>query len=161
MSHAVGGLVLRVLLPQGWAERANMPPGRVFSAPSPDADRPGGQLRVTVDEPLEILPGETLDDRLRTVLDEVAYADSGQRFHESTGDSTLGRVVCAAFNHPRFGIVQVWVSGGRKGTVMGTYTMSLEQTVAQEMVDAQAIMESADLAELDPAGPHSAWPSPY
>ena len=153
MSHAVGGLVLRVLLPDGWVERANMPPGRVFAAG--DADRPGGQLRVTVDEPLEILPGETFDDRLWVVLDEVAYADSGQRFHESTGDSTLGRVVTAAYHHPRFGIVQVWVSGGRRGTVMATYTMSLDETVAQELIDAQGIVESAELVELDPAGPHS------
>lgn len=154
MSRAVGGLVLRVLLPEGWAERENLPPGRVFYAP-PAGERHGGQLRVTVDEPLDIEPGESLDERLWTVLDEVAYADRGQRFHEYTGDSTLGRIVTAAYHHPRFGIVQVWVTGGRKGTVMATYTMSLEDTVAQELIDAQGIVESADLAELDRAAPHS------
>jgi hypothetical protein len=29
---------------------------------------------------------------------------------------------------------------------MATYTMSLEETVAQELIDAQGIVESADLA---------------
>jgi hypothetical protein len=150
----VGGLVLRVLLPEGWAVRENLPPGRVFRAPAM-GERPGGQLRVTVDEPLEVEPGESLDERLWIVLDEVAYSDRGQRFHEFTGDSTLGRMVTAAYHHPRFGIVQVWVAAGRKGTVMATYTMSLEDTVAQELIDAQGIVESADLTELDPAAPHS------
>ena len=154
MSHAVGGFVLRVLLPQGWAERMNMPPGHVYGAGDPS--RPGGQLRVTVDEPVEVLPGETLDERLWTVLEEIAYADTGERIHKSAGDSTLGRIVTAAFHHPRFGIVQIWVSGGPKGTVMGTYTMYLEDTVAHELVQSQGIMESADLAELDPTSPHSA-----
>ena len=90
--------------------------------------------------------------------DEVITPDHGQRFHESAGDSTLGRLVTAAYQHPRFGIVQVWVSGGPQGTVMATYTMSLEDTVAQELIDAQAIVESADLA-----GPHAvshATPAP-
>jgi hypothetical protein len=80
------------------------------------------------------------------VLDQVAAADHGQRFHEFTGDSTLGRMVTAAYQHPRFGLVQIWVSGGPRGTVMATYTMSLEETVAQELIDAQGIVESADLA---------------
>lgn len=144
------GPMLRVLLPAGWAERENQPPGRVFQTkphPGPDgADRPGGSLRVTVDEPLEVGAGETLDDRLWAVLDQVAAADKGQRFHESAGDSTLGRMVTAAYHHPRFGLVQIWVTGGPVGTVMATYTMSLEETVAQEMIDAQGIVESADLA---------------
>ena len=160
MSHAVGGLVLRVLLPDGWAERTNLPPGRVFCAPR-QGERAGGQLRVTVDEPLDVADGENIDERLWTVLDEVAFADRGQRFHEYTGDSTLGRMVTAAYHHPRFGIVQVWVTGGAKGTVMATYTMSLEDTVAQELIDAQGIVESADLVELDPAAPHTNWPRPY
>jgi hypothetical protein len=155
------GPILRVLLPGGWTERENQPPGRVFQASS---ERPGGSLRVTVDEPLEIGEGETLDDRLWAVLDQVAAADHGQRFHEYTGDSTLGRIVTAAYQHVQFGLVQIWVSGGPKGTVMATYTMSLEETVAQELIDAQGIVESADLdgsvvmprrAKADPAPPHA------
>ncbi len=145
------GPILRVLLPSGWAELQNHPPGRVFraggGAPGPDgAGGQGGWLRVTVDEPVEVLPDETLDERLWAVLDGVAAADRGQRFHEFAGDSTLGRMVTAAYQHPRFGLVQVWVSGGPRGTVMATYTMSLEATVAQELIDAQGIVESADLA---------------
>jgi hypothetical protein len=151
------GPILRVLLPAGWTECENQPPGRVFLA---STERPGGSLRVTVDEPLEVLAGETLDDRLWAVLDQVANPDHGQRFHEHTGDSTLGRIVTAAYQHPRFGLVQIWVSGGPKGTIMATYTMSLEETVAQELVDAQGIVESADLGgplslppKLDPVPP--------
>ena len=154
------GPILRVLLPGGWCERQFQSPGRVFQAGDDQAasDRPGGSLRVTVEEPVEVAPGETLDERLWAVLDEVITPDHGQRFHESAGDSTLGRLVTAAYQHPRFGIVQVWVSGGPQGTVMATYTMSLEDTVAQELIDAQAIVESADLA-----GPHAvshATPAP-
>ena len=136
------GPILRVLLPAGWVERENQPPGRVFIA---STERPGGSLRVTVDEPLEVRAGETLDERLWAVLDEVAAADHGERFHEFTGDSTLGRMVTAVYQHATFGLVQIWVSGGPKGTVMATYTMSLEETVAQELIDAQGIVESADL----------------
>ena len=153
---------LRVLLPSGWAELHYHPPGRVFRAgcPAESADvaaqeAQGGWLRITVDEPLEVRPGETIDERLWAVLDEVAAADHGQRFHEFTGDSTLGRMVTAAYQHPRFGLVQIWVSGGPRGTVMATYTMSLEDTVAQELIDAQGIVESADLA-----APLSSVPGP-
>ena len=141
------GPILRVLLPGGWTERQYQLAGRVFQAAAQEgAERPGGSLRVTVEEPLEVMPGETLDERLWAVLDEVAAADRGQRFHEFTGDSTLGRMVTAAYQHPLFGLVQVWVSGGPRGTVMATYTMSFGETVAQELIDAQGIVESADLA---------------
>jgi hypothetical protein len=139
------GPILRVLLPGGWTEVQHQTPGRVFQA---GGDPPGGSLRVTVEEPLEVneAAGETLDERLWAVLDEVAAADRGQRFHEYAGDSTLGRMVTAAYQHPRFGLVQIWVSGGPLGTVMAIYTMSLDETVAQELLDAQGIVESADLA---------------
>src|SRR5688500_5204107 len=68
---------LRVLLPSGWAELHYHPPGRVFRAGCP-AENPdvvaqeaqGGWLRITVDEPLEVRPGETIDERLWAVLDE-------------------------------------------------------------------------------------------
>jgi hypothetical protein len=132
-----------VLLPAGWTERPYESPGRVFQAGS---EQPGGSLRLTVDEPVEIHKGETLDERLWAVLDDVAAADHGQRFHEYTGDSTLGRIVTAAYQHPLFGLVQIWVSGGPCGTVIATYAMRLEETVAQELIDAQGIVESADLS---------------
>ena len=135
---------MRVLLPAGWTERPYQSPGRVFQAGA--VERPGGSLRVTVDEPLEVRPGETLDERLWAVLDEVASPDHGQRFHEFTGNSTLGRMVTAAYQHARFGLVQIWVSGGPRGTVMATYNTSLDEAVAQELMDAQGIVESADLA---------------
>jgi hypothetical protein len=54
------GPILRVLLPGGWTELQYQSPGRVFQA-TPAEGRPGGSLRVTVDEPLEVGPGETLD----------------------------------------------------------------------------------------------------
>jgi hypothetical protein len=133
-----------VLLPGGWTELPYQSIGRVFQAGA--EGKPGGSLRVTVDEPLETGRGETLDERLWAVLDAVASPDHGQRFHEFTGDSTLGRMVTAAYQHARFGLVQIWVSGGPRGTVMATYTMSLGETVAQELIDAQGIVESADLA---------------
>ena len=139
------GPILRVLLPGGWTEVQYQSPGRVFQAAQCEG-RPGGSLRVTLDEPLEVGPGETLDERLWAVLDDVAAADHGQRFHEYTGNSTLGRMVTAAYQHTRFGLVQIWVSGGPRGTVIATYTMSLDATVAQELIDAQGLVESADLA---------------
>ena len=139
------GPILRVLLPAGWTEIPHQPPGRVFQA---GADRPGGSLRITAEEPVDVdvAAGETLDERLWAVLDEVAAADKGQRFHEFTGDSTLGRMVTAAYQHARFGLVQIWVSGGPRGTVIATYASTLDATVAQELMDAQGIVESADLA---------------
>lgn len=138
------GPILRVLLPGGWTEHPYQSIGRVFQAGA--EGQPGGSLRVTVDEPLEIGPGETLEERLWAVLDEVASPDHGQRFHEFTGDSTLGRMVTAAYQHARFGLVQIWVSGGPRGTVIATYASTFDATVAQELMDAQGIVESADLA---------------
>lgn len=156
MSEAVG-LVVRVFLPEGWSERKFQPPGRLYHA---DYGNPGGFLRVTVHPPVQAPALPELDRILHSLVAGVTQ-DAGRRFFEHTGDSTLGRLYTAAFRNKQAGLLQVWMSSGPKGSVLATYEMGNLETVKDEMMDANAIVESADLEEFDLTGLHSAIPREY
>ena len=156
MSRPVG-LVVRVFLPEGWSEQIHKPPGRLYRA---DYGEPGGFLRLTVYPPVEAADLAALDESLRQHVLAVTH-DAGRRFFEHAGDSTLGRLYTAAFRNERAGLVQVWMTSGPKGSIFATYEMGGLETVEDEMLDAQAIVESADLDELDMTGLHSGLPRSY
>src|SRR5947208_12432026 len=96
-------LQIRVLLPEGWRRQYDDGPGRVYRA---SFGQPSGVLRLSACPPME---AEDLEVMERQV----------QKFHSQSklvsayeGDSTLGQLTVAVYQHPQYGLVSVMASLG-------------------------------------------------
>jgi hypothetical protein len=138
-----------LFLPEGWYEVPGQSPREYRRA------RPGsGVLQLQHLPPRAELAGtdEAVDDALTDILaDSVDTLGLGEPLSCATGPCTYGRYVTALFHNPRMGRVRVWFLG-TPGEPLLFATFIKRSTVGweEESADAQAILESAEMREVEP-----------
>jgi hypothetical protein len=138
-----------LLLPDGWYEVPNRSPREYRRAAAGS-----GVLQVSHLPPRPQVRGTDgeVDEALTDLLAESADAlELGEPLACATGPCTYGRYVTALFRHPEQGRVRVWFPG-RPGEplLFATFTKQASPGWDEESADAQAMMESADVREVEP-----------
>ena len=138
-----------ILLAEGWYEVPGQSPREIRRA------RPGsGVLQLSYLPPRVEVRGsdEEIDDALTDVLAESAESMGlGEPVACDTGPCTYGRYATALFLHPQRGRARVWFLGTPGEPLL--FATFLKHTIAdwdEESADAQAMVESAEMREIEP-----------
>ena len=138
-----------LLLPDGWYEVPNRSPREYRRAVAG-----AGVLQVSHLPPRPQVRGndDDVDDALTDLLAESVDAMGlGEPLSCTTGPCTYGRYVTAVFQHPEQGRVRVWFLGRPDEPLLfATFVKQAAAGWEEESADAQAMMESADLREVEP-----------
>jgi hypothetical protein len=136
-------------LPERWYELPGESPRQYRRA------KPGsGVLQVSYQPPRAEVAGtdEEIDEALTDILAEAVDAlGLGEPVSCDAGPCSYGRYVTALFNDPRAGRMRLWFLG-RPGEPLLFATFIKRGTTdwEEESADAQAMMESAEMREVEP-----------
>jgi hypothetical protein len=139
----------RLFLPDGWYEVPNRSPREYRRAVAGS-----GVLQVSHLPPRPQVRGtdDQIDEALTDLLAEAMDAmQLGEPLSCTTGPCMYGRYVTADFVHPAQGRVRVWFLGRPDEPLLfATFIKHAAAGWEEESADAQAMMESAHMREIEP-----------
>lgn len=150
MEGAVG-LQIRVFLPDGWKQD----PSTGFRVYRPSYASPAGILRFQARPPLQHPANVNPVGAATVLLSELQAGMPGLVVEKQEGTGEGGVWVRMLRRYPGQGVVAVWCVTSPVGTIIATLDPGNSATAERELADAQAIVESAHLAEISLVGMHS------